>query len=104
MGTWPIVFSVYAVLMIAGGVMGYRKAGSRMSLIMGLVSGIVIAVGVGMTNKSAVCGYSIIATMSGILTVTFLIRLIKTRKMMPAGMLFFLSLIACGLSVCQIMK
>jgi len=37
-----IVLVVYGVLMLGGGFMGYVKAGSKMSLIMGAVSASVI--------------------------------------------------------------
>ena len=40
-----IVLAVYGVLMLGGGFMGYAKAGSKMSLIMGTVSAIVIFTG-----------------------------------------------------------
>ena len=37
-----IVLAVYGVLMFGGGLMGYVKAGSKISLIMGIVSAVLL--------------------------------------------------------------
>lgn len=97
-----IIFAVYAVLMLGGGFMGYKKANSKASLIMGVVSAAVIGAGVGCTFTQVFLGYLIIAAMSALLTVTFLIRFLKTKKMMPSGMLLALSALASALSIYQL--
>lgn len=99
-----ITFAVYALLMFGGGFMGYKKVGSKASLIMGTVSALIVAFGVFMVEQNVKTGYSIIALMSTLLTLTFLIRLFKTKKFMPAGMLFLLSTAASGLSIAQLLK
>jgi uncharacterized membrane protein (UPF0136 family) len=99
-----ILFSIYAVLMLAGGYMGFAKAGSKMSLIMGIVSAVVIFLGVYLTKNSPQTGYGVIAGMTGLLVVTFLIRVIKTQQMMPSGMLLVLSAAMFVVSIMQFLK
>ena len=96
-----ICFLIYGILLIVGGFIGYKKAGSKPSLVMGFFSGITVLVGTSFIVSNPVKGFTIILMMSGLLVVTFTIRLIKTKKMMPSGMLLILSLLA---SVCSLMQ
>lgn len=98
-----IILAIYGTLMLGGGYMGYAKAGSKMSLIMGIVSGIVIFIGLFLTKSNAQLGYGVIGAMSALLVVTFTMRLIKTGSFMPSGMLVILSVIAVIVSVKQLM-
>jgi len=98
-----IVLAVYGVLMLGGGFMGYAKAGSMMSLIMGIVSSIVIFAGLYLSKSNTRMGYGLISMMSAILAVTFIIRLVKTGSFMPSGMLVILSIIAVIVSIKQLM-
>lgn len=96
------IFTIYGLLLIVGGFIGYKKAGSKPSLIMGLLSGLIILCGVSFIATNTTQGFAVILAMSALLVVTFTIRLIKTKKVMPAGMLLLLSLMACILSWLQI--
>ena len=89
--------------MFGGGFMGYAKAGSKMSLIMGIVSSIVIFVGLYLSKSNTQMGYGLISVMSALLVVTFIIRLVKTGSFMPSGMLVILSIIAVIVSIKQLM-
>ena len=93
MGTGEIVLLVYALLMIAGGLMGAR-AGSRPSLIAGVGSGMFLLVAwwVARTNPRAGLGAG--AAIAAVLAVVFAMRLAKTRKAMPSGALLALSVLA----------
>lgn len=93
-----IIFLVYGFILLGGAFMGW-KAGSPVSLIMGLISGALVLFGVYYSGVKAVCGYGLIAITSGILTITFLMRFLQTHKMMPSGMLLALSLIALIISL-----
>ena len=75
------------------------KAGSKVSLIMGLISGLLVLFGVYYSGIRAVCGYGLMAITSGVLTVTFILRFLQTHKMMPSGMLLLVSLMVFILSL-----
>ena len=91
--TDKIILGVYGLLLLLGGYFGF-KAGSKVSLIMGGITGILVLLGVFMLGPSSQCGYWLIAGISGLLTVVFSIRFLKTFKVMPAGMLLLLSVAA----------
>lgn len=87
------VLLIYAVLMVVGGAMGMR-AGSKASLIAGGSSGVLLLIAWGVTFVNLGAGLWAGAVIALLLTFTFLGRMAKTRKLMPSGMLFALSLIA----------
>ena len=93
----PIVLIlVYATFILAGGLMGYWKAGSKASLIAGVASSVMLAAAFWMAQKNGVTGLWIAAGVAGLLSVVFLMRFLKTRAIMPAGMMLAVSLIAAG--------
>jgi len=98
-----IFLMTYAVLMLGGGIMGYVKAKSTMSLIMGIISMILIFLGLFVSQSNMQAGFCLIATTSTVLVATFIVRWIKTKKFMPSGMLVALSLIAVALCVKQLL-
>jgi len=98
-----IVLAVYGVLMLGGGFMGYAKAGSKMSLIMGIVSSIVIFAGLYLSKSKTRLGYGLITSMSFLLVITFLMRFVETGSFMPSGMLIILSIIAAIVSSKQLL-
>ena len=89
---------IYGILLMAGAFIGF-KAGSKISLIAGLVSGILILFGVYYSHLRPVCGYGLTAVVSGILVLVFLLRFLKTHQFMPSGMLLLMSLIAFGIAL-----
>ncbi|MBI5149169.1 MAG: TMEM14 family protein [Candidatus Omnitrophica bacterium] len=91
-----IVFVIYGILMLAGGIFGFVKAGSKASLVVGIVSAILIFAGVGLLllGQDHAAGRAVLAFTSFGLTAVFALRLFKTRKFMPSGMLLALSLVA----------
>lgn len=92
-------FIIYGALMLLGGIFGFVKAGSKASLVMGIISGILIFAGVALLGPAYTTGRAVITFTSFILSGVFGIRLVKTRKFMPAGMLLVLSLVASFLAV-----
>jgi uncharacterized membrane protein (UPF0136 family) len=85
---------LFGVLTIAGGVMGFVKAGSRASIIAGGVSGALLLVsgylvGAGDFVAGLVLGLVLSLALAG----QFGPKFIRTRKMMPAGMMAMLGVI-----------
>ena len=89
-----IILGIYGLLMLVGGVIGYKKAGSKMSLMMGIVSSVFIFIGLTITQKSPTKGYTLIAVMAVFLLGIFIKRFIKTKSFMPSGMLVIVNLLA----------
>lgn len=89
--TAQIILAGYALLLVVGGLIGYRKAGSRPSLIAGTTSGLVALVAAGsmaFDPRAIWLGIALAAAMA----IVFAIRFTKTRKFMPSGLLGVVSL------------
>jgi uncharacterized membrane protein (UPF0136 family) len=89
-----VVLLLYALFMIAGGVMGYRKAGSKVSLVAGAGSGVALLVAFLLVPSTPVGGYWVGALTSLLLCVVFAARVARTGKFMPAGGLLVVSIAA----------
>ncbi len=80
----------YGLLSIGGGVMGYIKSQSKVSLISGGVSGLLLLILAGMMNLGAQWAVIAAAIIISLLVVIFIVRWFKTKKLMPAvPMIFF---------------
>lgn len=85
---------LYALLVALGGIFGYVKARSQPSLISGLVSGVALAIAWFVSQTTPAVGLAI-ATLIGFgLLGVFATRFRHTGKLMPAGVMAILSLIA----------
>lgn len=84
----------YVVLLIAGGWMGFRKAGSKVSLITSAVSGAILAL---CALQVLPASLRVAQVVLGLLLLVFVMRLVKTRKFMPSGMLTGLTAITLAL-------
>ena len=80
----------YGTLTIAGGVMGYVQARSKISLISGSISGILLVVSGLMLLQGQSWGLTLATVVTAVLILAFVIRLVKTRKFMPAGLMMLL--------------
>jgi len=89
-----IVLLVFATLMFAGGVMGFRSAGSKASLYSGAGSAVLLFLAWALSLSSPVAGLWLGAIVALLLCLTFALRLARTGKVMPAGMLLALSVLA----------
>jgi uncharacterized membrane protein (UPF0136 family) len=90
--TGKISLLALGLIVGAGGVMGYVKAKSKASLISGSVSALLLVSAFGVSLVNADAGLIFGLVVSAALCVVFGIRLKKTGKFMPAGLL----LILCG--------
>jgi uncharacterized membrane protein (UPF0136 family) len=82
-----IIALLYAILALVGGVIGYTQAGSRMSLISGIVSGLLLLLGVVLAAQGSPAGLWLARGVALVLVIVFVGRLVKTKKFMPAGLM-----------------
>lgn len=84
---WSIVFWSYVALLVAGGVMGFVKAGSRASLIASgsLAAALAVAAFAGAAPV-------VLAAILAAIGLYFASRYAKSRKLMPGGVFCVLSL------------
>src|SRR5262245_64968331 len=89
-----VTLAIYGVLLAVGGLIGYFKAGSRPSLIAGLLSAVAAFGALGLTIGRSQLGPPLGLLLSIVLFVLFGYRYaVKTGKFMPSGMLAVISLI-----------
>jgi uncharacterized membrane protein (UPF0136 family) len=84
---------LYGLLTIVGGVIGYMKAGSMVSIIAGGISGALILASAVALLQGKPLGYFGLIGLSAALAVFFGIRFFQSWAFMPAGMMIALSLI-----------
>lgn len=98
--TIPIIATVlYGIIVLLGGVMGYVKAKSKPSLISGLVSGILLIISAILQLQGIPLGLTLAQVLTAILIVVFTVRLIKTRKFIPAGLMLMLGVLALVMTI-----
>lgn len=95
-------YFIFASLTQIGGIIGFIKAKSKASLIAGLISGALLDLaGALLIIKPAQpkigLGFGLVITL--LLLGRFAPAFFKTRKFMPAGMIFFLGIISVSLTV-----
>lgn len=89
----------YGILAILGGIIGYRSASSKVSLISGSVSGFALIVAAVIQFQGQSWGLILATVVTASLLVVFMFRLAKTRKFMPAGLMTILGIVALGAMV-----
>jgi uncharacterized membrane protein (UPF0136 family) len=104
LGPAKIYFIVFGVLTIAGGVMGYVKAGSNASLIAGSISGILLLLAAYLLPQNLTAGLVTALLVSLLLAIRFLPIFIRTGKVMPAGMMALLSVVGVVLALAAWLK
>ena len=99
LGLVRIYLFVFGVLTIAGGVMGFVKAKSTPSLVAGGIAGALLLVAGALigTNVKAALVLAIVDCL--VLEGRFVPAFVKTKKMMPAGMMAALSSIGLVLTI-----
>lgn len=94
----------YGILLIAGGFIGYFIAGSSMSLVTGIVSGIAVQIATMLTRAGYEKASLLNCLFVLILIVFFAYRYWLTASFMPSGLMVFASLIALGASIALISR
>ncbi|MBC6434004.1 hypothetical protein FM036_26550 [Nostoc sp. HG1] len=89
----------YGILAIVGGVIGYIQARSKVSLLSGSISGLLLIFAAYFQLQGQSWGSILAVIVTGVLVVVFAVRLAKTRKFMPAGLMTILGVLALGVMV-----
>ena len=92
-----IVFWSYILLLLAGGLIGFFKAGSKVSLITSAVAAALLI----LTRLSGVFqpsfGRNLATVIMALLLVVFAVRLAKTKKFIPSGLMLVLTVVVLAL-------
>jgi uncharacterized membrane protein (UPF0136 family) len=103
MASWLVL--IFAILVAAGGVMGYIRAGSTASLVAGAISGILLAgSAIAMMRGSYQAGWWVALVVTILLLARFGMAALKEFKMMPGGMVIIMSLIVLAALIAQRMR
>ena len=104
MGPTKIYFLIFGVLTIAGGIVGYVKAGSVPSIIAGSITGVLLIVAGLLLPEHRLPGLIIGLIVSLVLAAQFIPKFIRTGKLMPAGLMSVLSAIGIIVALFAWMK
>jgi uncharacterized membrane protein (UPF0136 family) len=92
----------YGILAIGGGIMGYVKAKSKISLFAGVSCGILLIIAGILPLMGINWGLILASVIGTFLVITFISRLIKTRKLMPSALMIGAGVVAVGIMIYQI--
>jgi uncharacterized membrane protein (UPF0136 family) len=85
-----IVFWCYIVLLLIGGLFGFLKAGSKISLITSAVAAALLIL-----TRTGILAYSFSRELADLimlaLLIVFAVRLTKTKKFIPSGLMMLLT-------------
>ncbi len=84
---------IYIVLLVIGGLIGFLKAKSKISLITSLAFAIVLGF-VAVDNPKPIFTVEWSWGILSFLALIFFIRLLKTKKFMPSGMMLLITAVA----------
>ena len=88
-----IYFIIFGLLTIAGGIVGYVKAGSVASIIAGGITGVLLLVAAFLLPEHRVAALAIALIVSLLLAAQFVPKFFRTGTFMPAGVMSILSVI-----------
>jgi len=88
-----IVLWIYIIFLVVGGLIGFLKAKSKVSLIMSVA----FAAALSLCAAGIIFQPYVADILLAALLVVFAMRLIKTKKFMPAGMLLAITIVALAL-------
>ncbi|GAX42967.1 hypothetical protein NIES4075_39730 [Tolypothrix sp. NIES-4075] len=93
----------YGFLAMVGGIIGYILSTSNVSLLSGCISGVLLLFAAYLQFKGIIWGLILAALVTAVLVVVFALRLAKTRKFMPAGLMLFFGVLTLAVMVNQLM-
>ncbi len=92
-----IVLWIYIVLLLVGGLIGFLKAGSKVSLITSAVFAALLVIATIPSLLQPGARQMLVDLILAVLLVVFAIRLTKTKKFMPSGLMLLLTTAALAL-------
>ncbi|MDB9349840.1 TMEM14 family protein [Nodularia spumigena] len=93
----------YGILAVIGGIIGYIQANSQVSLFSGIISGLLLILAAYLQIQGLAWASILAVLLTLILVIFFALRLAKTRKFMPAGLMVILGMLALTLMVNQLL-
>lgn len=99
MAATKIYFLIFGALTIIGGIIGYVKAGSLPSIIAGAIAGVLLIVAGALLPEHRAVGLATGFVISLLLAAQFVPKLIRTGRVMPAGMMSILSVIGVAVAI-----
>ncbi|MFH7028841.1 MAG: TMEM14 family protein [Heteroscytonema crispum UTEX LB 1556] len=90
---------VYGIFVVIGGIIGYIQASSKMSLLSGIISGLLLLIAAYLQFQGQTWGLILAAVVTAVLVVVFALRLAKTHKFLPAGLMTILGMLALAVMV-----
>jgi uncharacterized membrane protein (UPF0136 family) len=90
------VLWIYIVLLLVGGLIGFLKAKSKVSLITsGVFAAVLVLTQTGIFDPRV--ARNLVNVLLAVLLVVFAIRLAKTKKFMPSGLMLVLTILVLAL-------
>ena len=88
-----LYFLIFGALTIIGGIVGYAKAQSVASIVAGTITGVLLLVAGWVLPEHRAAGLITALIVSLVLAAQFVPKLVRTGKVMPAGVMSILSVI-----------
>ena len=104
MDATSIYFLIFGALTIIGGIIGYVKAGSVPSIIAGAITGVLLLLAGWMLPGNRTGGLAIGLIVSLVLAIQFVPKFLRTKTVMPAGLMSVLSVIGIVLAIVAWLK
>ncbi len=94
-----IYYVIFGILAAIGGIIGYVRAGSKASIIAGVISGILLCVAAFLLRSHFSYGFVGGLIVSVLLALRFVPAFISKGGFMPAGLMSILSVVAIALTL-----
>jgi uncharacterized membrane protein (UPF0136 family) len=104
MDATQLYFLIFGALTIVGGVIGYVKAQSVPSIVAGAITGVLLLIAGFILPQHRTAGIVTAFAISLLLAAQFVPKLIRTGKLMPAGLMSILSVIGIVVAVAAWLK
>jgi len=96
MNLFIIILSIYAIIVFAGGLVGYIVAGSAVSIAMSSIFALAFVVVISTLKNFPKQSFLTSAILTLILLTVFSMRFYSTQSFMPGGLMAILSLLLLG--------